>query len=183
MALASLNSVKHFARDEEGASTVMALFFGFSMLMLSGYAIDLSNAVAVRTQMQLAADAAAHAAILEREVGTPESAIARALEIANANMPVERHGYVIEAEDVQFGDFDAETTVFTPDPDALGAVRVIARRTAENGNPHGNYFLSLAGIETFDIITGSVFVTYHPTWHQTFWSLVQMYNKSLLIRS
>ncbi|THD84649.1 hypothetical protein E7811_02620 [Aliigemmobacter aestuarii] len=157
------NQINAFVRKDEGASTVMALFFGFSMLMLSGYAIDLSNAMAVRTQMQVAADAAAHAAILEREFGTPETAVAKALEIAERNMPADRHGFVIEAQDVQFGDYDPATTVFTPDPDATGAVRVIARRTTDRGNPHGNYFLALAGIETMDIVTGSVFVTYRPT--------------------
>lgn len=126
MASGFLSRLRRFVRNEEGASTVMALFLGFSLLMFSGYAIDFSNAITTRTQMQVATDAAAHAALMAREFDTRDAAIAKALEMAERNMPANRNGYVIEAEDVLFGHFDQVSNTFTPDPDARNAVRVLA---------------------------------------------------------
>ena len=54
--------LKTFARREEGALTAFGIFLTVTMICVGGMAIDVANAVKVRTHLQVAADSAAHAA-------------------------------------------------------------------------------------------------------------------------
>ena len=60
--------------DESGGMTVFGLYVTLIALVIGGLALDVSNAIRMRTMLQMTADSAAHAALLVRETGTVEEA-------------------------------------------------------------------------------------------------------------
>jgi Flp pilus assembly protein TadG len=152
-----------FARDENGGAIAFSLFLLAAMLLIGGYAVDVSNVMTARTKLQIAADAAAHAALLTRETESESASIAAAVDVALRNMPEEAFGLVLHEADVQFGDYDADTGTFTPIVGARDAVRVETRQQAANGNAIATYLMKLVGFTEWNITTQSIFVTYHPT--------------------
>ena len=64
-------SLSHFIRREDGALTAFGIFLIVAMICVGGLGIDVANAIKVRTHLQVAADSAAHAAIVSRELGIP----------------------------------------------------------------------------------------------------------------
>jgi hypothetical protein len=161
--------VESFRRSEEGWVTPLSLQAFVVMAVIGGLALDLSRLVAARTQLQVAADIAAHAALYNRDLlnGTDPNAAGTAKDLAIAlardSMPTARFGEYITADDIEFGTFDGATRTFTPDPDALQAARVVAFRVSERANTVGSVLLRLAGIFEFDVVTSAVFETYRPT--------------------
>ena len=154
---------RDFTNDERGGATAFSLFLLCATLLLGGYAVDVSNVMTARTKLQIVADAAAHAALMTRETGSERESIAAAIDIALLNMPTDVFGTVLRDADVQFGEFDSDTGVFTPVAGARDAVKVETRQQADNGNPISTYLLKLAGLAEWNISAQSVFVTYHPT--------------------
>jgi hypothetical protein len=157
-------SVAPFARSEEGWVTPLSLYAFVITAIIGGLGLDLSQLIAARTQLQVAADIAAHAALYNRDVEEDaDLAKERAIELARDSMPSERFGEYITADDIEFGWFDADTRVFIADPDSRQAARVVAFRVSERANTVGSYLLRLAGVFEFDVVTSSIFETYHPT--------------------
>lgn len=156
-------SPKRFAAEERGGITSLSLFLLVTTLMLGGYAIDVSNVMTARTQLQVTADAVAHAALLEREFKTEADAKASALALAEDNMPTGFYGTVLTAEDIVFGDWDPEDRVFTPQPGSRHAVQVRTQRVEDYNNPIRTYLLKLVGLDDWDVVTSAVFTTYYPT--------------------
>lgn len=152
-----------FVSDERGGAAAFSLFLLAASLVLGGYAVDVGNVMTARTKLQIAADAAAHAALLTRETKSEDDAINAALEIAAKNMPVEIFGTVLRDSDVHFGKFDADTGAFEPVVGSRDAVRVVTRQQADNENAISTYLLKLVGIAEWNIATEAIFVTYHPT--------------------
>ncbi len=148
---------------EDGAMSVVNLFFILAVGMLSGVAIDVSNLMSARTQLQTAADAAAHAALVEREWHDMETSRETAMQILQANMPTSVYGDVLDEEAIQFGEYDRATKVFTPDEDSRDAVMVETSRLSSNGNPVGTFLLHLVGLTQWDVKRQSVFETFFPT--------------------
>jgi Flp pilus assembly protein TadG len=159
----TLPRIARFTKSERGGITALSLFLLISMLMIGGYAVDVSNVMTARTKLQVTADAVAHAALLERELKSEDEAKTAALELAALNMPGEAFGNVITADEIVFGDWDAETFTFTPDQGSRQAVQVRTQRNTETGNPIRTHLLKLVGLDDWDVITSAVFVTYHPT--------------------
>lgn len=158
-----LQGLRRFAEDETGTGTLMALFFVLISAVLGGLAIDFNKAMARRTHLQVTVDAVAHAALYTRERQSKEAAIAKALEIAAVNLPVERNGNALLASDIEFGVWDAARREFTPDINSKSAVRVNAYRILERDNAVSNILLKMVGFDTFDISRTAVYVTYQPT--------------------
>lgn len=154
---------RRFCASEQGSATPYALFLIASMAMLGGYAIDVSNVMTSRTDLQIAADAAAHAALLTRERGTLAQAQAAAVAVAGRNLPVDVYGETVRAEDVVFGTWDAETATFSPAPSSKSAVQVTAWRHSDLSNPVPVYLLQMVGLEDWDLQVVSAFETYKPT--------------------
>src|SRR6056297_2707828 len=150
-------------RDESGFVTPVSLIAFLGSAVIGGLALDYAGVVAARTQVQVAADLAAHAALYNRDSEDADTAKQRALELARDSMPTESYGNIITLDDIEFGTFDPDTYTFTPDPDARSAARVIAFRVSERTNSVSSYLLRLAGINDFDIVRSSVFETYRPT--------------------
>lgn len=148
---------------EDGALTSLGLFLLITMFAVGGLALDVANAVRVRTELQVAADAAAHAALYTRDSGTAAEAQAAAWAIGRGFLPPARHGNAYDEGDVEFGLWDRETRSFTPDADSKTAVRVTTRRQQSRANAVGTYLLKFVGFDSWDLARIAVFETYTPS--------------------
>ncbi|RZW07599.1 MAG: hypothetical protein EX266_06265 [Rhodobacteraceae bacterium] len=155
--------LQRFARREDGALTAYGLFLVIAMICVGGLAIDVANAVMVRTHLQVAADSAAHAAIVAREHRTEAQAKAIAISVAQASLPAAKFGATIQAQDIQFGTWDRTTRQFTAQAGSNAAVQVQTQRLASRGNAMATYFLKFVGLWTMDVVSDSVLETYYPT--------------------
>ncbi len=158
-----LSGFRVFAKSRDGAISVMNIFFLVTIAILGGVAIDMANLISARTQLQVAADVAAHAAILEREKSDVTVSKDKALALALQNMPESRYGNVLRAENIHFGTYDRDTKTFNIDETSKDAVFVETDRLAENANPVTSFLLQFVGYWNWDVVTTSVFETYHPT--------------------
>lgn len=158
-----LSGFHSLVKDESGSGTLMALFFVLISAVLGGLAIDFNKAMARRTHLQVTVDSVAHAALYTRERNSKEVAIAKALEIAAVNLPVERNGNALLASDIEFGVWNYDTRKFTADVNSRSAVRVNAYRILERDNAVNNILLRMVGFDTFDLSRSAVYITYQPT--------------------
>ncbi|MGR3292294.1 MAG: pilus assembly protein TadG-related protein [Paracoccaceae bacterium] len=158
-----LRIFKRFKDQTDGSMTALGLFLGMASIAVGGLAIDVANAMMARTQLQVAADAAAHAALYIRDTSSASVAKSAALELANVNMPSGKYGSLFTADDIQFGDWDRDTQVFTANSLSKNAVRVDLSRLDSKNNSVGTYFLKFVGIGSWDIRRMAVFETYIPT--------------------
>ena len=150
-------------RGEDGALTVVNIIFLCSIALLAGIAIDVASVISARTQLQTTADAAAHAALVEREWHTPQEARDKALAVAMTNMSESRYGDVLRATNIVFGDYDRATDTFTRDDNSRNAVFVETERLASNDNPVGTFLLQFAGLWNWDVRTRAIYETFIPT--------------------
>lgn len=127
-------ALRRFMTREEGGITALSLPLFMASLVLGGLALHFGNGVASKTQLQVAADSAAPAALYTRELHSADEAKTAALQIAAPNMPGGKYGNVLTASDISFGHWDRDTQVFTIDPGARDAVMVAVKRHKANGN-------------------------------------------------
>ncbi|MEI4488099.1 pilus assembly protein TadG-related protein [Frigidibacter sp. MR17.14] len=153
-----------FARHEDGAITAFAIFTVVCLCMMLGIAVDAGNAYRQRTQLQVATDVAAHAAIYIRETSTQSDATSKAVAIAHDTMAVEDDlDPTLTSADVTFGTWDETTRTFTANSASRSAVRVSAGRTEERENPVSTFMLRLAGVDIWNVSASTVAETYRPT--------------------
>ncbi|MDJ1018451.1 MAG: pilus assembly protein TadG-related protein [Paracoccaceae bacterium] len=152
------NSVANAGKDETGAMSVLNLYFVIALCIFGGIGIDTANLFAARSQLQVAADVAAHAALYSRGSMDADAAKAEAVTIAQANMPTGRYGDVLRAENIHFGTYDQSTKVFSIDESSTAAVWVETDRLSENANPVSSFLLHFVGFWDFDVVTNAVFV-------------------------
>lgn len=155
--------IHDFPRGEAGNMSAFSLFLVAMFLLVGGYAVELSSVANEEIRLQMAADTAAHAALVTRELNTEADADAEALAMAESIMPSSYYGSVLRDLDIVFGDWDATNHVFTADPDSKNAVQVTVRRTEANANPLDSYIWRIIGVDSFDLATRSTYETYIPT--------------------
>ena len=143
-----------FLGKEHGSVTVFFIGMLPAFIVLAGFAVDAANAFSWRTALQATADAAAHAAVME--LPDIAKASSTAVSYSTLNVPVARGGEVLKAADVETGNWNGATRVFTPNGTPLDAVRVTARRAAVNSNALPTFFLTLVGVDSFDIVVTAV---------------------------
>lgn len=153
---------KRFWVGEEGSMTLLAMYVLAGALMVSAFAIDFAYLMSARTQLQVAADAAAHAALYFREDNDADSAKAKAVALAQHDMPPAKYGAVLQVSDVEFGDWDYATQTFTADANSKFAVRVRPSRVEAKGNPVSVFLFRLMNESTWDVAAEAVFVTFYP---------------------
>ena len=158
-----LTAIKRFHRNEKGSMTIFGLFLAIAMICVGGLGIDIAHAVLMRTHLQVAADSAAHAALVARELKTESEAKTIALSVAAYNMPSTKYGNVIQDSDIQFGTWDETNEEFTISPGSDDAVLINTQLIASRNNSMGTYFLKFLGMDSLDVLRQSVFVTYIPT--------------------
>ncbi len=154
---------RKFAKQQDGALTGLGLFMGLASIVIGGLAIDVANAMMARTQLQAAADAAAHAALYTREWQDAATSKQATLDVANVNMPSASFGSLLTADDIQFGFWDSGAQAFQIDAASKDGVLVDISRLESKNNSVGTYFLKFAGFGSWDVRRGSVFETYIPT--------------------
>ncbi|MGB3179313.1 MAG: pilus assembly protein TadG-related protein [Albidovulum sp.] len=152
-----------FWRADEGGITVLSLQMFLGALVIGGLTVDFGNGVANKTRLQVAADAAAHAALYTRELHSEAEAKTAALDMAALNMPAGAFGTVLSDHDISFGRWDSVNQSFSPDATSKEAVLVSTKRHASNGNGVATYMLGLVGFNALDVTSGTVFETYYPT--------------------
>ena len=146
------------ARDEDGAISVLNVFFTVALAIFAGLAIDMSSLISARTQLQVAADVAGHAALYTRtETGDPDLAKDTAVKVAAANMENSRFGTILTTSDIHFGTYDQATKSFSVDETQPNAVWVETSRLGEKANPVSSFLLQFIGIWDWDVRTTSVF--------------------------
>lgn len=155
-------TLRSFAWAESGVMTVLGLIFLILLFSVGGLAVDAANAYRVRTNLQLASDSIAHAALYYRQDYGPELAKAKALELLDATVSSSANGTVLTSDDIVFGTWDRATRSFTPDPNSKTAVIVNAGRAGERGNRLDTHMMGFVGVDNMDVRTLSVFETYWP---------------------
>lgn len=124
---------------------------------IAGLAIDMGNAYVLRGQLQRTADAAALAGVAQLPAET--LARTRALEFADLNMPSANHGTVLASSDVVAGSWDSDTRTFTPAGAPVNALRIVAKRSQDNGNAAPTFFARILGVDSIDIEVSAVATT------------------------
>lgn len=152
-----------FSAEETGSLTIHGLFTFMAMATVSAISLDVSNLMSSQTQLQVAADAAGHAALYYRDMHTPEEAKAAAIIQISASMPSEKYGEILAPEDIIFGNWDYDTETFAADPASRSAVQVTTARVASRSNSVASFLFKIVGYDTFDVVTSAVFTTFRPT--------------------
>ena len=94
------DKVGEFSKNQDGGMTVLGLYVSVAMFILGGLAVDVSSLIAARTQLQVAADLAAHAALYSREKNSAADARADALALVQASFPNAAFGDLVVPPDV-----------------------------------------------------------------------------------
>ena len=132
-----------------------AVAIGAGLFLASAsLAIDAGRAFVEQNHLQTTADAAALAAT--RRIVDTQAALAAALKVARANMPLERYGRVLDESDVEFGRWDSAAGTFEVGSEDRNAVRVTTRRAAASGNALPNFFAQAFGAATTDLEASAV---------------------------
>jgi Flp pilus assembly protein TadG len=154
--------LRRFRAEDRGGMTAFGVLMTIVMVGVGGIALEVANLYQSRTQLQVAADLVAHAALYNRDTKTAAAAKSAAIATVYAGMPASHYGEVLTTEDIVFGTYDAATDTFTPDPGSRTAVLVTTARLLESRNPVSTYFWPLFGIDEFDVVADSVFTTFQP---------------------
>ena len=154
--------IRSFLADTSGGSLPFALALTMGSFMVGGLALDLSYAYKSRHELQIAADAAAHAALYVRQSHDAATAKKRALQIAYGTLPPSSYGKTLSDADILFGHWDFASQTFKPDPTSTEAVLVSTKRFESHGNPVQTMMLNFIGVEEFNVRADAVFVTHYP---------------------
>ena len=155
--------LNRFTVDENGGLTIFGIFIFMAMAMLAGIAVDYSNLITAKTQLQVTSDIVAHAALYNRDTKSRDDAKTAALSLINASMPGSRYGIVITEQDIVFGKYDYDTEIFTLDENSKSAVLVTTSRLRTKSNAVMSYLLQLVGSKDWEVSVQSVAVTFRPT--------------------
>jgi len=149
-----------FARDELGAGTIMGLLWFMLLVGITGMAVDITNGFREQTMLQATADASALAAVID----LPDEAVAVATAVAYSatNMATDDYGTVLIEADVDIGNWDASTHIFSTGALVPDAVRVRTRRSLENENPVPVNFLRIIGLMNWNVTTYAIAQRFIP---------------------
>ena len=124
------------------------------LIGLAAIAVDLSYLFVLRGKLQSTADAVVLAAA--NQLPDADQVREVALDYSTKNMPTSNHGTVLAAADVQTGTWDFRARNFTPGGTPVNAVRVITRRSGDNGNAAGLFFAQALGFSDADVVTQAI---------------------------
>lgn len=151
-----------FIKSDDGSMTILGILLFATMAMIAAIAVDVTNLVAAKSQLQITADAAAHAALYYRDTHEATESKVMAVDVATSGMPEGVYGVVLKPEDIIFGRWDYDTQVFTIDNTSRKAVMVKTGRISERSNSVASYLFQLVGKTDWDVVTPAVFATFRP---------------------
>ncbi len=157
------NKPNNFVKDEEGSATIMSVSFAMIFLVMGGLAVDFNKVISERTQLQIATDTAAHAALYTREDESVATAKTTAMNTITGMLPPHQFGTSpVMQSDVEFGTWDFAQNTFTANANSRSAVRVYSQMNASRDNASNTILLSMIGQDTFDVTVESIYSTYYP---------------------
>jgi Flp pilus assembly protein TadG len=144
------------AKSRHRGATLIFVLVSFAVMMgFCAFAVDLGRAEAAKTELRRAADAAARAAVAALGQGNTAAQDA-AIAIA-ANNTVDGATLTLDRKtDIQIGNWDTSTRVFTQNGSPTNAVKIFARRTTAAGDPIPMIFAQALGKSTLDVWASSV---------------------------
>ena len=145
-----------FSGNAQGAIAIWAAL-GMTMILGTGaIAIDLGRMIALQTDLQYTADAAAAAAA--QSLPDQLAASTKALTYAEKNMAHGDFGTVVANGDITTGNWDSTNRVFSLNGTPVNAIRVITRQAQSNGNAARTLLASALGIDTVDLSASAIAV-------------------------
>jgi len=142
---------QRFPEDRKGALVPLVGFMLVIIFGMCSFVADTGNLIVVKTTLGAAADAAALAGAGSMAQSYQLDEVrAEAVNYGQANLPA-NYGAAFGPSNVQFGTWNPETRVFSPDPLEPNAVRVEIERSADRGNPVPYFFAKLFGLESTDL--------------------------------
>ncbi|MBN2295423.1 MAG: VWA domain-containing protein [Pirellulales bacterium] len=141
-------------QSRRGATLVLFAFFLIVILAMVAFAVDLGHVMLVRTQLQVAADAAAMAAAKEMSE-SPEAVIDKALQFGKYHTAAGK-SVEINPSDVELGVWDSETRRFTPTKEMGNAIRVTTRRNEQTGGEVPLFFAKILNLKSFEMKASAV---------------------------
>ncbi|MGA9412946.1 MAG: Tad domain-containing protein [Roseobacter sp.] len=159
-----------FLQSEDGAATPFAIFIFCIFVVIGGLAVDFNKATSERTQMQLATDTAAHAALYSWEFKPVNEATTTAVAAVEGMLPDVAYFDALRGTDIEYGFWDSATLTFTADPTFVeekdnplrSAVRATAQLEEARSNQSKTILLSIIGRDRLSIRTDSVYASYYP---------------------
>lgn len=133
-----------FLEDRSGSALTLTGLAIAMMMASAAIAVDMGYAYVIKTRLQGTADFAAMAG--STELPDEDAVRIRAQAYAALNMPPKSNGTVLADNDVTIGNWNADTRAFTANLVPLNAVRVVTRRSEDNGNPLGLFFARALGV-------------------------------------
>ncbi|WP_018302677.1 Tad domain-containing protein [Wenxinia marina] len=140
--------------------TIFGMFLFVTTCVIGGMALDVTHLYAARTQLQVAADLAGHAAIYTRESRSENTARLTAIEAVRYGMPEESFGDVLDTPEIVFGVY--ENGAFSPLANSRSAVMVTTHRSDASNNPVDSFLYRMIGKDDWDVVTRAVYATYRP---------------------
>ena len=149
-------TARRAARDETGGIGIYGLLVFAPIASVVGLSMDVANAYKVKSEMQVAVDAAAHAALVTRFRDGRIKAIDNAVGTAHMGLSASGAESAIEASDVVFGHWNPDTRTFTADPNSTSAVMVVARRNKARNNAVSTFISSFVGLTNWEVTAAAV---------------------------
>ena len=153
---------QEFIKDTSGSALAVT---GLSLIMIlasAAIAVDMGYAYMIKTRLQGTADFAAMAGVTELpksgslEASDEVKIKSRAQAYAALNMPAGYHGTVLANSDIEIGNWDSDTRIFTANAVPANAVQVVTRRSDDNGNSLGTFFGRVLGVTDVNINTTAI---------------------------
>jgi Flp pilus assembly protein TadG len=139
--------VRHTARRRRGVIAVFMAFLAVVMLGMIAFAVDIGYIVLIRTQLQVAADASAMAAVAS--TGLPHGDMVNiAKQYAGYHNAGSRNIQLLD-QDIEYGTWNVDNRTFTPSANPGNAVRVTARTDALTGGESPLFFARIFNKTSF----------------------------------
>ncbi len=145
-------------RKRKGAVLIYVLVTMAAMLGFCSLAVDLGRAQMVKTQLHIAADAAARSAAYGITTGT---SVADAIDIAGRNK-ADGKPVVLQPSDVVLGYWDTTRRTFTPGGSNINAAQCSAAFLTSRGTGLGMMFAPALGFKSLDIHTSATALLVPP---------------------
>ena len=155
------------SRARRGGSALVYITAAMvALLAFASLAVDLGHVYVVRSELQLAADAAARYGVTGLAAGV-STAQGYAVDAANDNKADGTTVTLNTATDVEFCNWDKATRTYSVLAGAArsgaNALRVTARRTSTNGGAVQLLFARVIGVSSFDVQASSIAFVDYPT--------------------
>lgn len=147
------------AHGRGGSALAYVIVSMVAMLAFASLAVDMGHVYVVRSELRLAADAAARFGVTGLKSGVA-AAQAYAVDAANDNKSDGEPVVIDPATDVEFARWDKQRRTYTPltgsDRASANALRVTARRTAATGRAVPLLFARVLGKTSHDVEVSAV---------------------------